>query len=327
MRATVRGVIVGGAFAACGVLLFVATPLLLHLSFAAGPYLATALGAVGFIAGVGSALARLKLPDMQDAALALEGRLTDDDAALATMLQMCPENRFEKPILQRASESLEAALRRPGPHVLRTRELLIAPFVGLVALTLLVWAFGVEIADTLPPRQTAPTSSAAFSLDIERDRTSDDRQAIARAMGLKVAAAELTQAAKAMRSEAQTQQERQAALDKARKAAASASDAEVRNAATALPELTPTDSEEREALAVRLENLASGAGRRAGATGGMSDSSGNGDPQTRESDRRFVPFPRLRLSTTASPVEHLAAQTPERRALAERAISELEKAR
>lgn len=323
LRAVVAGMLAGSAAALAGVLLLAALPLALGAAFESAPLWVLALAVCGFVAGVVAALRRTRIPGVTDAALALEARLGDDDGALATALQLADTDRFQQPVLKRAGEALNKALRLPAPHVLTTGSLVLAPLLLLAATTALVWAFGVDVPSG-PGTRADTAADTAFSINVQSSRDAADAGTRAEAMGLQKAAAAMNKAAQVMRSESATHEQRQGALDEAKRAGEAAADAQVQQGAAGLPETAPSSPEERRALAARLENLAMGAGEKAGDKGGTGDSGKEGEIGSGTVKQRFVPFPAVKRSA-AEATSELASQTPERRDFAQRALAALEK--
>jgi hypothetical protein len=322
LRACASGILWGSVAAVCGVLLLVVLPNLLALEFSAGRVVA-ALGAIGgFATGAYRVLRQNALPGFEDAALALESRLNGGDAALATALQLKDGDRFEAPVLQSASRALAEALGRPAPHVLPLKSLLIAPPAALLAVVALVWGFGVE-----PPsggsNASQATNSGSFSIDVATTRTAADREAVETALGMKKAAAAMNKAAQTLRSADATESERQAALDDAREAASASGEPKLVSAAAEMPEAAPSTPSEREKLAARMEALAGNAGDLSGNTDGSAGAGSGGDLDVTRSRDRLVPFPAIERREGGGTGE-LALQTPQRRALAQRAMIELE---
>ncbi|MBK8206116.1 MAG: hypothetical protein IPK87_04875 [Planctomycetes bacterium] len=327
LRAIVTAMLAGSVTALAGVLLLVALPLALGAAFESAPLWVLALAIFGFVAGLVAALRRTRVPGVTDAALALEARLGDDDGALATALQLANTDRFHQPVLKRAGEALSRALRLPAPHVLTTSSLVLAPLLLLAATTALVWALGVDVPAGPGTRPDA-AADTAFSINVQSGRDAADAGARAEAMGLQKAAAAMNKAAQLMRSESATHEQRQGALDEAKRAGEAAADTQVQQGAAGLPQTAPSSPEDRQALATRLENLAMGAGEKAGEKagdkGGTGDSGKEGEVGSGTVEQRFVPFPVVKRSAAESTSE-LASQTPERRDFAKRALAALEK--
>jgi hypothetical protein len=322
LRAVVSGVAWGAAAALAAVVLVVALPLMIGLGFAFSVWIALAATAAGFMAGMTRRLWALRVPGARDAALALQARLPGSESALATALQLRDE-AFAAPVLRRARIELESALKQPAPHVLSNRALLLAPTLMLAGAVALTWAFTVEFASSVAAdRQGA--RAASFSVDLPTSRDAADTQALADALGLQTAADAMREAAQVMRNEAASQEQRQDALEQARHSATETADATLQQAAGELPAIAPLEAHEREALAARLENIAAGAGERAAHAGGITDTGREGDMAARRQQEQFVPFPRIELPRESTPAAELAAQPPERRALAQRAMKELE---
>ncbi len=323
VRAIVAGMLAGSTMALAGVLLLVALPLALGLAFAYAATWVLALGVCGFIAGLVAALRGTRVPSVTDAALALAGRLGDDDGALATALEMEETDRFQQPVLKRAGEALTQALRLPAPHVLTTRSLVMAPLLMLAATTALVWAFGLDVPPARKPRPDA-AAATAFSINIDSSRDASDTGTRAETMGLQKASSAMNKAAQLMRSESATHDQRQSALEDAKKAGENAAQTQMRQGAAGLPETAPSSPAERQALATRLENLAMGAGEKAGDKGGTGDSGQGGEVGSGNVEQRFVPFPSVKRGAAGATSE-LASQAPERRDFAQRALAALEK--
>lgn len=322
-RAVVHGVIAGSAVALLAVAALVVLPVLFGAGLADGPLLAAAAGILGFVFGMLREIGSAPIPGMKEAALALEARLEHSNGSLATAIDLAG-GEFEKPVLARATDALKDASARPGPHVLGVRSLMLAPLLALCAATAFLWAYGLEApADTggMGPGVQPPTS--AFSVDVPSGRSAEDRAALARALGLRHAAEAMRTAAQTVRSEAALQEQRQQALEQARQAAAESADAELQRGTEELSDIVPSRREERELLATRLENLAMGAGERAGESPGTTDTGREGELESSGTSTGFVPFPRFALKPEGESAA-LVAQPPERRALARRAMQELE---
>ncbi len=322
LRAGMNGVLWGSVFAISGVLLFVVLPRVLALEFAAGAAAAGLSGVAGFCAGAYRALRRASLPRFEDAALALEARIQGGDGALATALQLRDGDRFETPVLQSASRALTQALGQPAPHLFTLKVLVAAPAAALVAIVALVWALGATPPDTGKSTAVA-ASGGSFALDVATTRSDADRVDVAGAMGLKKVAAVLNDAAQTLRAAEASESERQNALDDARQAARTSGDPRLAAAGEELPETVPADAKERENLATRIEELAGGAAERAGTADQSSRADGGGDLNVAAARSQLVPFPEIERHERGGTNE-LALQTPERRAMAQRAMAELE---
>lgn len=320
-RAVAHGAVRGCAGALAGVLLLHALPMMLGTGLPGAHWLALAFGVCVFIVSTARTLARDPAPDLREAALSLEARLTRHEAVLSTALEVAPDSAFLPPLISRADAALRRALALPAPHMLPTRELLALPLALVMATTALVWAAASGIAPQAQGPQQA--GAQAFSIDVQRQRDAADAQAAAQAMGLKQAAASMRNAAQAMRSETATQQERQAALDRARKAAQDGGDQRLRQAASELPETAPTGAAQCNELASRLENIALGAGERADKVGGTTDSGRDGVMTGNSAASAFVALPAIEVAGGSSSAE-LASQTPQRRELVSRAMAALE---
>ncbi|MCC7510437.1 MAG: hypothetical protein IT464_13835 [Planctomycetes bacterium] len=323
LRAVAAGALTGSVAVLAGVLLLVALPLALGAAFESAPLWVLAFALCGFVAGLVGTLRRTRVPGVTDAALALEARLGDDDGALATALQLAETDSFQQPVLKRAGEALGRALRLPAPHVLTTSSLVLAPLLLLAATTTLVWAFGLDVPAGPGTRPDAAPDTA-FSINVQSGRDAGDARTRAEAMGLQKASAAMNKAAQLMRSESATHDQRQGALDEAKRAGEATADTRIQHGAADLPDTAPSSPEERQALATRLENLAIGAGEKAGDKGGTGDSGREGGIGSGAVEQRFVPFPVVKRSADEATSE-LASQTPERRDFAQRALAALEK--
>lgn len=324
LRACVSGAIAAGAAGLIAVALLVALPLALSIAFEPAHWVAIAVSGVALVVGVARKLAVTRAPTLHDAALSLEARLEHGNGSLATALELS-DSRFLKPVLAHASSDLSAALAKPAPHVLDIRPTILAPAVLLAATTALVWAFSLEATGAPGGGHAQSPVTTAFSVDVPSGRSAEDRAMLARALGLQKAAETMRKAAEAMRSESALPDQRQAALEEARKSAAESGDAELVLGGSELPEIAPSDDAEREALASRLESLAMGAGQRAEGSGGTTDTGRDGVQTAEGAGPGFVPFPRFSLRASQPEGAELTAQTPERRALAQRAMNELER--
>lgn len=320
-RGSARAAMHASATAVAGVLLLHALPAMLGTGFPGAAWAALAAGVTVFVASLARALARDPAPDLHEAALALESRLEHADASLVTALDVSSENAFLAPMLDRADAALRKALSLPSPHVLGNRDLIALPLMLIMAATATFWA--AQAAPVTGHTAGSGPSVGQFSIDVHRQRDAADAAAAAEAMGLKRAAERMQDAARAMRNASVAHQDRQAVLDRARKAAQESPNAVLRSAAAELPETAPQEQRERELLASRLERIAMGAGESTGDHGGTTDSGREGRTPGAAADANFVPVPAITPTATDSGTE-LASQTPQRRELVLRAMAALE---
>ncbi len=315
-RATVRGVIWAGA---CGVLavgLLVALPLLMGEALDLAAWVAAGIACVALIVGFLSAAAGTRLPGVSDAALSLQARLRDDDSAIATALQLRQGDYFEAPVLTRAGDALRKALEQPAPHVLRLRELLLAPVAALAVVTALVWAFESRPPVAASPASADRGSASAFSLDLPTGRVPDSGTT-GRSTAIAALRDALRDAADALQSTDFNRANE--ALESARRAMADASSHDLQQAGQSLPSDVPNDMAGRRELAARIEAIADGLGGAEGGEGGTSDSGREGDQPSAMDNTVLVPFPKADRRQGGIAAE-IALQSPQRRALAQRAL-------
>lgn len=303
---------------ACGLL--VLTVLLPRALFDGGLVSAPTAVVGGLVGGLAALLWQmrtLRLPSLVDAALALEARLPQQDASLATLMQAA--ETFRAPIIRRAEAELALALAAPGPNLISTRGLLAMPLtvIAAVALAALCWQTPLAQTSNLMGQPDAPRSAGLGSVNVAAGRDAADAQARAEAMGLQKAATDLADAASALRT-ATNQQDANAALDKAR---AAMGDAKAVAPALDLPPTAPADAAARARLADEMEAAAGGVRRAAKAKAAGTGGEGGGNSAADSNpEARFVAFPKMNWQAGAEAGgSDLAGQSPARRALAERA--------
>ncbi|MCC6465646.1 MAG: hypothetical protein IT463_09935 [Planctomycetes bacterium] len=293
----------------------------------AGWWLAGA-GATGALLGGLHSARRLGWPTLHDAALALENRLISRDGSLATALALHGDAGFAHAVHARALAELAAAKAQPAGPVLTLRQLLLTPVLLLVAGLCLLWQGAADNAAT-PGTDAAPSAQPAAgwrALDMGGARSAADQAAVREAMGLKETAATLQKAATVLRNATASPEQQAGALAAARAAA----EALPAHAVTALeiPAQPPAEPAAREALAAELQRAAEAAAATAsrleGKALGTHDTGAGEAAATTATERVFVPFPRVEAGTGGvTGNDDLAAQSPERRELAARAVRAL----
>jgi hypothetical protein len=313
-RRALRAGVEGLALGAVAVLLLAAPAVWVGLSVAA----ALLPGVLVLGAWVACRMAAAGI-SLQDAALELEARLEHPDGSLSVLLGLPDDSDFTKPVGRRASQALQDAGRRPARALLPTALLIGAPVLALAAGTVVIWQGATQ------PQPTGDATSAlprpATPVDIGGSRDAADEQAHRDALGLQEQAAALRLAASALRDPAR---DHEAALAQATQTLEPAEDA------TLLERIRGADSAELEQLAEELEARASELEGRAARVlseqgrGGTQDTGADGDFQPGQETAGFVSFPRPAATHFAADSVALAAQTPARRRLAQRATEFLE---
>lgn len=332
-RQGLRSAFSGLAGAACGLGLGVVfLELLPRLLFATSLGIAPALaaGAAGCAAALVADLRRYRMPSLQETALALEARLTQDTGALAAALRVDETDPFYAPLLVRAEADLTAAEHAPAPVLIRTRKLVLVPLMALASGV----AFAAVVAAEPPVQANAAVTARGGneskwrSVDVGGGRTEVEAAALREALGMKEQAAALNRSAATLREAESTQSERNQALQDAKSALEGADGKAAVIAPTDLPETAPTDANDRGRLADALEAAASGltaaAENVAKGNAGSEDTGNEGDFNAVDASGRLVPFAPA-LVTQDARQNATATQTPARRQLAQRAVAELEK--
>jgi hypothetical protein len=322
-----------GAAAALG-LGVVFLDLLPRLLFAAHagllPLLLTACA--GFVLTAAWELRRYRAPSLQDAALSLEARLPHDSGALAAALRLPDDSAFAAPVFARAADELQQARQAPAPLLIPTRRLVLVPLLALaagVALVAVVSAQPPRAAQSLPVVGDTPGSSSDWpGVDTGGTRSTADREAYRKALGLKETATQLNRTAAALRDASANPAARETALKDAKQALAASESESSGLSAEEIPAVAPVTKAEREGLADRLEAAATSMQTAAAkleqdGRSATTDSGKAGEFKPGKARGELVAFPAVETSESA-PAEVLAAQTPARRALAERAVKALE---
>jgi hypothetical protein len=329
-RAAFSGIAAGAVALGLAVVFFDVLPRLLFSATGGAAAMAVA-GMAGFIAGVAFELLRSKAPGMHEAALALEARLPHDTGALAAALRVVDSNPFYRPLLARAAEELKQAEQRPGPVLISTRRLTLVPLLAL--------ASGIAFAAVVSAERPVGDSAASAgvqedkrdtwsSVDVGGGRTEADRDAYRKALGMKETAAQLNNSAATLRNPAADTEQRNRALNEAKKAIEDGGEATTGLSPDGLPALAPEDAGEREEIANKLDAAAdvlttAAAGIEAGKVAGTEDSGKGGEFNTDVRREDLVIMPPTPRAESAR-AETIAAQTPARRALAQRAVKALE---
>jgi len=332
VRAAFSG-LAGGALAmGLGVLFLDLLPRLLFATHAEWPWLLLT-AAAGAMVGIGLELRRYRAPSLQDAALALEARLSRDSGALAAALQVEENSVFYAPVLARATNELRQARQAPAPLLIPTRKLVVVPALALAAGVALIAVVSIKPPDARGSGGAATAANQQSSdwtgVDVGGTRSEADRAAYRKALGMKETAAQLNRTAAVLRDESAGQSARDSALKNAKQALGEAQVNEVGLAAEDLPVEAPVDEAERAALAERLEAAAGKLGAAAmkleqGDRSATVDSGKAGEFRPGKARTELVPFPVL-TRMPAAPAEAIAAQTPARRELADRAVQAFER--
>ena len=331
-RQALRSLFAALTWSACGML----TALLL-LSFlpwllmgaapAAAPLISATVALACAIAGAWVSLRGYRPPNEPECALTVEARAEKPVFALSTMVGLRDDDPFAAPLLRCATAELAEAARRPGPHLLRTSRLICGPLLVLAAGVAFVGAMAAPDPAGNAPAAPASERPVAASLDLGASRSEADMRALERAMGLREGATRLERAAATIRDSGTRDEEKQAALDSARRELRRAGSGAGSGDGAPLPTDLPRGTAAREELAASIEAAAGtlrtraiAAGTRAGTvdTGGDARADPRADGVAREAG--FVAFaaapPEKRVEAAA---KSLAMQSPARRALAQRA--------
>ena len=305
----------------------------LLFSVSAGAAVVAGVGVVGFVVAAAVQWRRYRMPDLHDAALAMEARLKHDTGALAAALRLDESSAFFRPLLVRASDDLQMAEAAPAPVLIPTRRLVLIPMLALAAGV----AF-VAVLNAVPPEGRAPLAvapqdddrAAWADIDVGGSRSDSDRDAYRHALGMEKTAATLRDSAKTLRDANASADSKRQALEDARKSLADAEGDFEGAKATELPQNLPADAAEQAEIAKQLEAAAAGLGAKAAelkkSKGGNSEDSGeSGEFKVNGAERKLVPFPAIALHPEELPAQSLAAQPPARRAMAQRAMQALER--
>ncbi|MCB9894659.1 MAG: hypothetical protein H6839_09430 [Planctomycetes bacterium] len=287
-------------------------------------------GAAGFLLGVGYELRRYRLPGLQEVALALEARLPHDTGALAAALRVVEGNVFYRPLLARAAEELKQAVRSPAPVLIPTRRLVAVPLLALASGVLFAAVVSAERpvdGGAVAGTEAQGKSDSWSSVDVGGSRAASDRDAYRKALGMKETATQLKRTAAVLRDTAATDEQRNRSLTDARNALKDGGESAPGLAPGDLPDAAPLDAAARAELADKLDAGAAALRGKAsalenGKPAGSEDSGKDGTFDTSVKREDLVAMPVIR-SAAARSSEAIAAQTPRRRAMAERAIKAL----
>ncbi|MBZ0135900.1 MAG: hypothetical protein K8I27_05965 [Planctomycetes bacterium] len=310
-----------------GVLFLDALPRLLFSS--TGGVLPVVLcGVAGAIAGAALSLRRFEAPTLHDAALALEARLAHDTGALGAALRVDDSSAFYRPLMAQAGADFVSAAASPAPVLISTSRLVAVSLIALASGVAFAWAVSAG-APAVEGAVTPPDTTAAgwAPVDIGGGRSEADRAALREVLGLKETAATLNRAATTLRDAGASRPDKQRALEDAKSAISSSDTATME----ILPDELPGDADGQSVLADKLDVIAGELkGRASGieADGGVAtrDSGGDGGFNHDVAPRNLALFT-VQTGRSASPRGMLATQTPERRAMAQRAVAALERIR
>ncbi|MBK9975315.1 MAG: hypothetical protein IPP14_11145 [Planctomycetes bacterium] len=304
-------------------LLVLAPRLLFGGALLAAPEALALGGAAGLLAGLLQAARRVRRPSLAETALALESRLAGRDASLSTVLETT--GNFQAALAASANLELQAALAAPAPHALATRGLILAPawLLGAGLFAALAWNAPLADAESLIGSMPARTPGGLDAVNVATDRSQTDAAAVAQAQGMKQAAGKLEQAATSLQQAQADSAAQQAALNDASKAVGDLP-ADTRPTLQLPPEV-PASPEAKAQLAKDLSAAAgalrTAAARKAGNIAGTDGSQGKPVADAGAS-RQFVDFPRpVGIDTGTGAAAEVAAQTPARRQLVQRALA------
>ena len=330
-RAGFAGVAGGGVGLGLGVLFLEVLPRLLF-GAGGGPASIVACAVVGLAVSAGYVLRRFNVPDVHEAALALEARLEKDTGALAAMLRVQEDGAFYRPLLAQAQADYAVASCAPAPELISTPRLVAVPLVVLVSAVAFIWVLTVDVPEH---RNTGGAESAGGAtswspVDVGNGRSAEDKTAYRKAIGMTEVAASLNKAAATLRDRNASREDKTRALTDAQSALADGRSEVAGAQPIELPNELPANMTEQDALAEKISAAAAALAREAGrvtnGVDGTEDTGGGdvfGDPT---SARDLVPFSK-QLPVEATRQEALATQTPARRTMANRAIAELERIR
>ena len=265
----------------------------------------------------------MRRPSLAETALALESRLAVRDASLSTVLET--SGNFQAALAASANLELQAALAAPAPHALATRGLILAPawLLGAGLFAALAWNAPLADAESLIGSTPARTPGGLDAVNVATDRSQADAAAVAQAQGMKQAAGKLDRAAASLQQAEADTAEQQTALSEARKAVGDLP-AEARPTLQLPPEVPTSPQAKAELgkdLAAAAGALRTAAQRMAGNTAGADGSQGK-PLEDAGANTQFVAFPRpVGIDTGTGAAAELAAQTPARRQLVQRALA------
>lgn len=305
-------------------LLVLAPRLLFGGALVAAP---TALGfgaCLGLAGGLALAASRVRRPTVSETALALESRLAGRDASLSTLLETSGD--FQAILVDRASAELRAALAAPAPHTLSTRALIVVPLwlLGAAVCAAVAWGGPVAGVESLGGPGPQARSGSLDAVNVATDRGQADASALAQAQGMKQAAGKLEQAASALQQVNADRAGQQAALDDARTQVDNLPATD--RPAQELPAQLPVGEAAKSKLALEMMAAAGAlraAAERKAAARADGQAAGQGNAQPEPASRpQFVPFPApANVELNAGAAAELAAQTPARRQLVQRALA------
>ena len=292
------------------------------------------VSAAGFVVGCGYVLYRYRTPSLQDAALALEARLAHDTGALAAALRVEEGNSFYRPLLANAADELTRAQQCPAPLLITTRGLVVVPLLALVSavsFAAVVSADPVQGVAALNASEQATKGTPWASVDVDGHRSTADRDAYRKALGMKETAAKLTHSAAVLREPGAGEPQLGKALADAREALREAAVAGTELKPEEIPAVAPPDASGKSELADKIDAAASSIRSAAtaaekGTTAGTYDSGGGDKFNPTANRENLVPMPAMQSAVGAT-AQSIGAQTPQRRALADRAVKALEKRR
>lgn len=331
VRAAFSGLAGAAAALGLGLVFLYLLPRLLFASQAGLPSLLL-ITLAGFLAGAAWELRRYRTPSLQEAALSLEARLAHDSGALAAALRIPEDSAFAAPVFARAADELRQAQQAPAPLLIPTRKLVLVPLLALAAGVALVAVVGAQpprAADSTPAVGDTPGVSSDWpGVDTGGSRSAADREALRKALGMKETAAQLNRTAATLRNASSDPAARETALREAKHALGSSESESSGLSAEEIPNVAPDTEANRQALADRLEAAAASLQATAAkleedGRSGVADSGKAGDYRPGTPRTELVPFPAV-AERASAPTESVAAQTPARRALAERAVKALE---